>query len=70
MTSMWWVAAAFFIGSYAGAVLVALISMARNMEDNEAKCCAHEPSAPPPAPSRLDRAAAAGRTPHRTFMLG
>jgi hypothetical protein len=30
MVSLWWVAAAFFVGSYAGALLVALMSMARD----------------------------------------
>ena len=28
MVSLWWVAAAFFVGGYAGVVLVALMSMA------------------------------------------
>ena len=30
MMSLWWVAAAFFVGSYAGALLVAVMSMARD----------------------------------------
>jgi hypothetical protein len=28
--SLWWVAAAFFVGGYAGALLVAVMSMARD----------------------------------------
>ena len=30
MVSLWWVTAAFFVGGYAGALLVAVMSMARD----------------------------------------
>ena len=42
--SLWWVAAAFFVGGYAGAVLVAMMSMARDetaMPRNSVGAAAH-----------------------------
>jgi hypothetical protein len=42
--SLWWVAAAFFVGGYAGAVLVAVMSMARDetaMPRNRVGAAAH-----------------------------
>jgi hypothetical protein len=34
MVSLWWVAAAFLVGDYAGAVLVGVLSMARHETDD------------------------------------
>ena len=42
--SLWWVATAFFVGGYAGALLVALMSMARDetaMPRNSGGAAAH-----------------------------
>ena len=44
MVSLWWVAAAFFVGSYAGALLVAVVSMTRDetaMPRNSVGAAAH-----------------------------
>ena len=34
MVSLWWVAAAFFVGGYAGVLLVAVMSMAARQTDD------------------------------------
>lgn len=55
MVSLWWVAAAFFVGSYVGAVLVGLLSIARRDEDDA--CVPHVTGAPAPVnPEALDEA--------------
>ena len=56
LVSIWWVLAAFVIGGYAGAVLVAIMSMAHGTSDEE-------PAVRPLLRARADIARRRHRTP-------